>query len=93
MKRRNDMATESNYEKINEDKRKTELRKREQELKRLKSSEQELSRFDDSKMDRIQHLKQEIKALGNPNRNVAHKALYEMEVSSLKAQRSSLEKN
>lgn len=86
------MATESNYEKINEDKRKTELRKREQELKRLKSSEQELSRFDDSKMDRIQHLKQEIKALENPNRNVAHKALYEMEVSSLKAQRSSLEK-
>lgn len=86
------MPTKPNYEKINEDKRKAELEKRESELESLEISERQLSKFDDSKTDRIQHLKQEIKALRNPNRNVAHRALYEMEVSSLKAQRSSLEK-
>ncbi|MFS0925856.1 hypothetical protein [Enterococcus durans] len=86
------MATEPNYKKINEDKRKAELSKREDELKRLQSSEQQLSRYGDSKMDRILYLRQEIKALRNPDQSISHKALYEMEVSSLKAQRTSLEK-
>ena len=85
------MATEPNYKKINEDKRKAELSKREQELKRLQSSEQQLSRFDDSNMDRIQHLRQEIKALRNPDQSISHKALHEIEVSSLKAERTILE--
>lgn len=86
------MATEPNYKKINEDKRKAELSKREDELKRLQSSEQQLSRYGDSKIDRILYLRQEIKALRNPDQSISHKALYEMEVSSLKAQRTSLEK-
>lgn len=86
------MATEPNYKKINEDKRKAELSKREQELKRLQSSEQQLSRIDDSKMDRIQHLRQEIKALRNPDQSISHKALHEIEVSNLKAERTILEK-
>lgn len=85
------MATEPNYKKINEDKRKAEFSKREQELKRLQSSEQQLSRFDDSNMDRIQHLRQEIKALRNPDQSISHKALHEIEVSSLKAERTILE--
>lgn len=86
------MATEPNYKKINEDKRKAELSKREDELKRLQSSEQQLSRYGDSKMDRILYLRQEIKALRNPDQSISHKALYEMEVSSLKAERTILEK-
>lgn len=86
------MATEPNYEKINEDKRKAELSKRDDELKRLEKLEQQLSRYDDSKVDRILYLRQEIKTLRNPDPSISHKALYEMEVSSLKAQRSSLEK-
>ncbi|MBC9706658.1 MAG: 50S ribosomal protein L9, partial [Enterococcus sp.] len=39
------MATEPNYKKINEDKRKAELSKREDELKRLEKLEQQLSRY------------------------------------------------
>lgn len=86
------MATEPNYEKINEDKRKAELSKREDELKRLQSSEQQLSRYGDSKMDRILYLRQEIKALRNPDQSISHKALHEIEVSNLKAERTILEK-
>ena len=85
------MATEPNYEEINEGKREAELEKRESELESLEISERQLSKFDDSKNDRIQYLRQEITALKNPDRNVAHKALYEMEVSSLKKKRTSLE--
>ncbi|AKX85675.1 hypothetical protein LIANG_05325 [Enterococcus durans] len=86
------MATEPNYEKINEDKRKAELSKREDELKRLQSSEQQLSRYGDSKMDRILYLRQEIKALRNPDQSISHKALHEIEVSNLKVERTILEK-
>ena len=85
------MATEPNYEEINEGKREAELEKRESELESLEISERQLSKFDDSKNDRIQYLRQEITALKNPDRNVAHKVLYEMEVSSLKKKRTSLE--
>lgn len=86
------MPTTLNYEEINENKRKEELRKREQVLKSLEKSEKQVSTFGDSKADQIQHLKQEIKALRNPDRNISHEALYEMEVSNLKTKRASLEK-
>ncbi len=83
------MATEPNYKKINEDKRKAELSKREDELKRLEKLEQQLSRYDDSKVDRILYLRQEIKTLSNPDPSISHKALHEIEVSNLKAERTS----
>ena len=86
------MATEPNYKKINEDKRKAELSKREDELKRLEKLEQQLSRYGDSKVDRILYLRQEIKTLSNPDPSISHKALHEIEVSNLKAERTSLEK-
>lgn len=86
------MATEPNYKKINEDKRKAELSKREDELKILEKLEQQLSRYGDSKMDRIQRLRQEIKALRNTDQSISHKALHEIEVSNLKAERTILEK-
>ncbi|STP29041.1 Uncharacterised protein [Enterococcus durans] len=86
------MATEPNYKKINEDKRKAELSKREDELKILEKLEQQLSRYGDSKMDRIQRLRQEIKVLRNTDQSISHKALHEIEVSNLKAERTILEK-
>ena len=84
------MPTKLNYEEINEDKRKAELRKRGQVLKSLEKSEQQVSTFGDSKADQIQHLKQEITALSNSDRNISHEALYEMEVASLKSERAKL---
>lgn len=86
------MATKPNYEKINEDKRKEELSKRQQELKTLTELEKKVSRYGESNVERIQHLTQEIKTLESSDRNISHKALYEMEVADLKVNRDKLKK-